>query len=139
MLPIKSSLGQRGLYTGSSHGVIAFTMRAAPLPDAVTTFIQRNASVIKRLQRELVGSSPGDDNEVALEDDAHRDELVQQPTVTVDEFWPSLQKLLDDADPKWNGENLVDRIHAFGPSQVGPNILFGRERRDGGKRRDTLS
>jgi len=142
MLTIKSPLGQRGLYRGSSHGIVTFTIGARPLPRAITTFLQRNTSVIERLIRDIAGSSathPADEEEAAAEGDAHRDELVQQPTVTVDEFWPALQKLLGDAGPEWNEKNLVDRIHAFGPNRVGPNILFGRERKNGAEGQDMLS
>ncbi|KAF8319037.1 translation elongation factor 2 [Clavulina sp. PMI_390] len=134
MLPVKSPLGQRGLYKGSSHNIVTFTIRARPLPESVTTFLQRNVSVIKRLQRDLThSSSSSSSDEVedeARDGDAHRDELVQQPTVTVDEFWGALEKLFDEETaPEWKGKgaSMVDRIRAFGPNGVGPNILFGRE------------
>lgn len=130
MLAVKSPLGQRGAYKGSSHGIVNFTIRAKPLPEAIIAFLQRNVSVIKRLQRDLVRSSTSlenDEDDEARDGDAHRDELVQQPSVTVDEFWPALEKLFEQAGPDWKAQGLVDRIRAFGPNGVGPNILFGRE------------
>jgi ribosome assembly protein 1 len=142
MLPIKSPFGQRGLYKGSSHGTVTFTIQARPLPHSITAFLQRNAGVIKQLLKDIVGSSPATytaNEDATVESDAHRDEPVQQPAVTVDEFWPALQKLLDDAGPEWKGKNLAERIHAFGPNRVGPNILFGRERENGTKGQDMLS
>lgn len=129
---MKSPLGQRGLYKASSHGIVNFTIQARPLPEVITSFLQRNVSIIKRLQRDLIRSSSAAESfegveEEARDGDAHRDELVQQPSVTVDEFWPALEKLFNEAGPDWKAKGLVDRIRAFGPNGVGPNILFGRD------------
>lgn len=135
MLAVKSPLGQRGLYQGSSHGIVTFTIRAKPLPETITAFLQRNVSIIKRLLRDSVLSSNStsykneseEDDEEARDGDAHRDELFQQPSVTMDEFWPALEKVFEQAGPDWKAKGLVDRIRAFGPNGVGPNLLFGRE------------
>lgn len=132
MLSIKSPLGQRGLYKGSSHGAVTFSLKARPLPEAVTAFLQRNVSVIKKLQRDVIritlssSNSEEIDDDEARDGDAHRDELVQQPSVSVDEFWPTLEKLFEQAGPDWKGKSLVDKIRAFGPNGIGSNILFGR-------------
>lgn len=146
MLAVKSPLGQRGLYQGSSHGIVTFTIRAKPLPETIIAFLQRNVSIIRRLQRDSVLNSNSNSNknqgeenyeeDEARDGDAHRDELFQLPSVTVDEFWPALEKVFEQAGPDWKGKGLVDRIRAFGPNGVGPNILFGR---DEGANHDQLS
>jgi ribosome assembly protein 1 len=141
MLPSKSPFGIRGAFKGKSQGIVSFTTRARPLPDGVTTFLRRNFTIAKILQRSVTiapaalsdgietfsllpsstaSSSDGDDSAYV---EVQQDELVQQPTVSnVDEFWVSLEKLLDEAGSDWTGS--VMRVWAFGPNKVGPNILF---------------
>lgn len=126
MLPTKSPLGIRGAFKGTSQGVVTFTTRARPLPDEITTFLQRNVFIIQKLQRErdvrtegattnghgfesLDGSAANGNAETKHEEDAQeeedgaaldtqQDELVQRPTVSsIDEFWTELGKLLDAA------------------------------------------
>ena len=134
MLPTKSPLGIRGAFKGTSHGVVSFTIRARPLPDAITIFLQRNVSIIKQVHLATTSTSPTSPSTTPLDGeeedqpdvDAQSDELVQRPTVSsIDEFWVQLEKLLDEAGPDFGeGKELAGRVWAFGPSRVGPNILF---------------
>ena len=139
MLPVKSPLGVRGAFKGSTAGVINFTIHAKPLPETVTRFLQTNVSILKRLWRDVqshasenkvvASDSNADasgDLEVETEDVRHimDSELAQKPSVTPEEFWPSLEKLLDVAGSEWQG--LIPSIWSFGPNHIGPNILFHR-------------
>jgi len=44
--------------------------------------------------------------------------------VKYEEFWPTLEGLLDEAGDEW--KDLTSSIWAFGPNRIGPNILFHR-------------
>lgn len=135
MLAVKSPLGQRGLYRGVSHGnVVTFTIRARPLPEAITSFLKRNVVVIRRLSRDVTAStsssssSSEEEIEEARTDNADSDNVLNdgQRAVAPDDFWPALQRILKDSSSEWNGWNeddLVGRVCAFGPRMKA--LFFG--------------
>jgi ribosome assembly protein 1 len=139
MLPTKSPLGIRGAYSGSTAGVINFTIRAKPLPETVTRFLQTNVSILKRLRRDVQAQTPenkggvsGTHSDVTGDLEAETEdvrrvvdgELARTPSVSLEEFWPSLEELLDAAGSEWQG--LTPSVWSFGPNHIGPNILFHR-------------
>jgi ribosome assembly protein 1 len=137
MAPPKTPQAPRGTISGSSsHSVVRFTIRAIPLPNTVTSFLQANISIIKRLQKDAQNqqglrddhtrqngngaAEEEDDEEAAIADG----DVVHKPTVRLEDFWTTLDKLLTAAGNDWKG--VADRIWTFGPKRVGPNILIDR-------------
>jgi len=131
MAPPKTPNAPRGTIHGASaHNVVNFTIRAAPLPESITSFLQSNVSILRKLHREggfsaqkkasKLPAEGGDD--LQEPDDAIDGEVVRKATVKLDEFWPALEKICKEAGGQW--ADVADRIWAFGPQHVGPNLLI---------------
>ncbi|SCV72655.1 BQ2448_4192 [Microbotryum intermedium] len=122
MAPPKVADRPRGTFLGSNQfGFVTFTVRAVPLPEAITTFLVANMSTLKRLQRDRrAGKSVDEDGVVESRGEA----LEGVEPVKPGEFWTELEALFKKAGRDWVG--LADQIWAFGPKRVGPNILVDR-------------
>ncbi|KDQ09890.1 hypothetical protein BOTBODRAFT_116551 [Botryobasidium botryosum FD-172 SS1] len=127
MAPPKTAGAPRGTIHGASaHSAVKFTIRAVPLPESVTEFLQANVSIVKRMynhENRLHGPKSSR-NEEEEGGDITGGDVAHKPTVRLEDFWPALEKLLVEAGGEWAG--VVDRIWAFGPNRVGPNILVDR-------------
>lgn len=123
MPPSKSLSGIRGTIQASSAlGVVTFTLRAVPLPESITAFLLANTSIIKQVQAESSSQNTQDQEDETEEENTG--ELARHSTVSRAEFWPALEKLLDEAGPEWKG--ITGHIAAFGPNRVGPNLLINQ-------------
>ncbi|CAG8760241.1 10288_t:CDS:2, partial [Acaulospora colombiana] len=144
MAPPKTPNAPRGTIHGSSaHSIATYTVRAIPLPQSITTFLQSNQSIIARLERisqheghehERVGppngnGGPGEattedafaaetEEEIAIS----QGELLQKPTVRVESFWPSFVDVMKKAGGEW--AKYASQVWAFGPNRTGPNLLL---------------
>jgi len=120
MAPPKSQGQKRGTILGSvQSGLVDFSIRAVPLPTDVTKFLAANMRTLKRLQRDRRQGQAEDDSEDISGDNVEGVEVVKP-----EEFWSTLEDLLQKAGREWAG--LADQIWAFGPRRVGPNILIDR-------------
>ncbi|KAG8903683.1 Cytoplasmic GTPase/eEF2-like protein (ribosomal biogenesis), partial [Tulasnella sp. 408] len=134
MAPPKTPNAKRGTIVGSTaQNLVTFTVRAVPLPQAITEFLLANVSILKRLHRESQQKKGGEaaprveegPQRDAVADDADiTDEISRQATVKPEDFWRSLDALCKKAGGEWL--DVADRIWAFGPHRVGPNILVDR-------------
>ncbi|KAI5478508.1 ribosome assembly protein 1 [Pseudohyphozyma bogoriensis] len=108
----------RGTILGSvQSGLVTFTIRAAPLPDKITSFLLANTETTKQLLR---------DRRVAKVDDdvVQVDVVGKEEVVKPEAFWPSLEAVCKSAGRDWAG--IADQIWAFGPRRVGANVLVDR-------------
>ncbi len=117
MVSSKGVDGVRGRFSGASvFSLVTFTVRAVLLPPSVIEFLQKNAGTLQTLladrQVQDVESA-----EVGASDAAAK---ATRP----DEFWLALVKVLEAAGPEWRA--VADNIWAFGPRQIGPNLLIDR-------------
>ncbi|XP_046678882.1 LOW QUALITY PROTEIN: elongation factor-like GTPase 1 [Homalodisca vitripennis] len=112
------------MYTANKQSVVK--LRAVPLPQDVTTFLENHQELIRTMDRHL---------------HAHGSELsetmqrltVQESTVTMGEktkkametFRTNLGDLLDKAGGVWSRSTL-EEIWCFGPRRCGPNLLINR-------------
>ena len=134
MAPPKYS-SKRGLVNGSNaHGLVKFSIRAAPLPKSLLEFILDNISILKKIQRErgnMAGGSAGDhDQDGGDDDDAEHDrsyddsgETFRKPSVSTDQFWTALEDVCKQTGGDWD-KGIVDRIWAFGPYKAGGCLLI---------------
>lgn len=138
MAPPKTPNAPRGTVNGSSsHSLATFTVRVIPMPEAITSFLQTNQSIISRLEREsqhdghehgtdvVPNGNPGDgldgmdvDEEAAVANG----ELLQKPNVKLENFWTAFQDVLKGAGGEW--AKRASHVWSFGPNRVGPNLLL---------------
>lgn len=129
MAPPKTQNAPRGTMHGTSaQGAVTFTIRATPLPEEITNFLQSNASIMRKWLREGHVQGQNGTTEFAPEGEtASEGEAIaeadssQVPTVKYADFWPTLTKLCTEAGGQW--VNLPSRIVATGPHHAGPNVL----------------
>lgn len=110
----------RGTVHGSSfQNLVAFTIRAAPLPDLVADFLRSNLTIVKRLLADRTRS-------VGVEDEAEEaatiGDILRVPTIHPEQFWGTFQAKCEEAGPEWAG--IVDNIWAMGPQAAGECLLI---------------
>ena len=125
------------MYGTASHGMGAFTVRAIPMPDSMTTFLQVNQAIISRLEREAQREGPDHQNyrdhaavegaeaDTSLGDEEAaiaKGEILQRPNVRLEEFWDAFHEIAKAAGGEWG--RRIDHVWAFGPNRVGPNMLL---------------
>jgi ribosome assembly protein 1 len=112
---------------------ITVRVRTRPLPAAVTEFLVQNSVSIKSLYSSKRGKEAEAAAEEGEEDKATRAKLK---LLELEELKQGLQKAFESAPSKerdvWAG--VVDKITAFGPRRVGPNLLIDATQ-EGGFRR----
>ena len=127
----------------TSSKQISIRLRVRPLPLTVTEFLQKNAGAIKRLyaerkahEQEADESDEDSDEESEDESEAGQNTAITADSedvgvvetgkaLTLEEFRTQLEAAFGDAKHEketWKG--VVDRIAAFGPRRIGPNMLI---------------
>ena len=140
MSPPKDSHLPRGTVVAvapSKH--ITVRIRTRPLPRAVTDFLVQNGASIKSLystrrdQEQAEGGGGGDDDG---DDGGEADEKLVHSGLKllgVDEVREGLQKAFGTAPAKerdiWAG--VLDKLTAFGPRRIGPNLLIDNTKEGG--------
>jgi ribosome assembly protein 1 len=129
--PKNPDLGRGGVLTVSASKQLTVRLRVVPLPTNVTEFFSKQVGTIKRLQaqkRAPAEPKPEANGELentqqATNTDAS-DEAREGSILSLKDFREELSKAFDEVKEDaelW--KNVVDRITAFGPRRIGPNIL----------------
>ncbi|TPR07459.1 short chain dehydrogenase family protein [Aspergillus niger] len=137
--PKNPELGRGGVQTTSSSKQLTMRLRVVPLPAAVTDFISKHVGTIKRLQTEKRRAAETQSNEEEqpsngtttvessqqMEASDATGEAREATSLSLKDFKQELAKLFEDeaTDDKGLWKDVVERITAFGPRRVGPNIL----------------
>lgn len=133
MAPTKTKDAPRGTILGSTtNSLVNFTIRAVPLPLKITSFLQANTVTMRRIQSDRRGARvAADDDDNSLDQVASKQlttagggEEDGAKEVKPEEFWAALEKICEECGRDWVG--LAERIWAFGPKRVGPNLLVDR-------------
>lgn len=136
--PKNPEFGRGSVLPVSTSKQMTIRLRVVPLPEAVTDFLSKQVGTIKRLQsekrtatEEISGadvSEAAGQNIQALEstDVDAAGEPRKGNVLSLREFRIELDKVFDQEikDDKELWKDVVDRITAFGPRRVGPNILI---------------
>lgn len=134
--------GQEGdargtVYVNVGNGVVKIRLRAKPLPGAVTDWLEANTATIRSLLERRGGSGGNVEDDAAAAAAAAASATTtgggaSQQVVPPSQFFATLASKLQKAgstakawDQEWKEEDLVDRIWAFGPRRVGPNLIIG--------------
>ncbi|KAG8530411.1 uncharacterized protein KY384_004913 [Bacidia gigantensis] len=133
MTPLKDKDLPRGtIISDTNSRQITLRLRTVPLPVSVTTFLEKNVASIRRLYAEQKAQQEKRQASAAEHQDESDEELEQENEsaevnvdfVSVLEFREKLRTAFAEANAEngmWN--NVVDKIAAFGPRRIGPNIL----------------
>ncbi|KAL4228082.1 Elongation factor-like GTPase 1 [Mactra antiquata] len=95
-------------------------IRALPLPQEVTNFLDDNQFLIKTLDQYMSAKL----SEKKKSENQIESRLKQSTKEAIKEFKDKLEELFKNAGKQWNG--CVEQIWAFGPKRVGPNILLNK-------------
>ncbi|KAJ5946278.1 hypothetical protein N7454_003117 [Penicillium verhagenii] len=126
--PKNPELGRGGLLTVSPSKQMTLRLRVVPLPEAVTDFLTKQVGTVKRLQLEKRNEAKSDEpvTESSQESTVDvADEAQEGSILSLIEFREELTKIFEKevTEDKELWKNVVDRITAFGPRRIGPNIL----------------
>lgn len=125
--PKNPDLGRGAVLTVSASKQMTLRLRVVPMPEAVTEFLTKQVGTIKQLQLEKRTEAEGK-TETDKEAEAVVDGTGEAPEghiLSKQEFREGLDKLFNEEvkEDKELWKNVVNRITAFGPRRVGPNIL----------------
>ncbi|KAJ5367577.1 Translation elongation/initiation factor/Ribosomal beta-barrel [Penicillium brevicompactum] len=125
--PKNPDLGRGAVLSVSASKQMTLRLRVVPMPEAVTEFLTKQVGTIKQLQLEKRSESEGK-TDAEKEAEAVVDGTGEAPEgqiLSKQEFREGLDKVFNDEvkEDKELWKNVVDRITAFGPRRVGPNIL----------------
>ncbi|KAF2825923.1 P-loop containing nucleoside triphosphate hydrolase protein [Ophiobolus disseminans] len=133
MNPPKDPNLPRGTVIGETAGKhVSVRLRVRPLPSSVTDFLGKNAGAIKRLYAERRAEEEGrtDENlhpEITSTEHDGMQEAEQREmghTLSLVDFKKQLQAAFAEAKGQkeiWT--DVIEKITAFGPRRIGPNIL----------------
>ncbi|KAE8380892.1 P-loop containing nucleoside triphosphate hydrolase protein [Aspergillus bertholletiae] len=129
--PKNPELGRGGVLAVSASKQLSIRLRVVPLPEAVTEFFTRQVGTIKRLQSQrraaaedkAANNTPDSTQQVETGDAT--DEAREGSVLSLKDFRNELNKVFDEEvkEDKELWKDIVDRIIAFGPRRVGPNVL----------------
>ncbi|KAI9816796.1 MAG: Cytoplasmic GTPase/eEF2-like protein (ribosomal biogenesis) [Pycnora praestabilis] len=132
MAPPKEKDHPRGTVAGvTASKQVTARLAVKPLPAAVTEFLAKHLGAIKRLYSERRAEEEGKrDNGIALSEVEEHDgvdesEALQTEVLSLVDFKKELRNALEEV----KGEkelwiDIVEKIVAFGPRRVGPNVLI---------------
>ncbi|KAL2865115.1 GTPase RIA1 [Aspergillus lucknowensis] len=130
--PKNPELGRGGVLTMSASKQLTIRLRVVPLPSEVTEFFTKHVGTIKRLQSEKrtakseaeLGALPSDGTQQVEAPDV-AGEAREGALLSLDNFKKELNKLFVDEVKEDKGlwKDVVERIIAFGPRRIGPNVL----------------
>jgi ribosome assembly protein 1 len=135
MSPAKGEGGVRGAVAATTPSKqVSIRIRVRPLPVEVTEFLLKNSGSIKRLYAERRGNeaevaAAATESADAAAEGADSDTSKTEKAaalLSLPEFCEGLQKAFDEVEGAekdvWAG--IVEKIAAFGPRRIGPNLLI---------------
>jgi ribosome assembly protein 1 len=133
--PKNPELGRGGVLAVSPSKQLTMRLRVVPLPEAVTDFFTKHIGTIKRLQSQqrtaaedksgAQAANGTSNNSPQVETGDATDEAREGSVLSLKDFRQELNKVFEEEvkDDRGLWKDIVDRITAFGPRMVGPNIL----------------
>ncbi|KAJ6102803.1 hypothetical protein N7486_005230 [Penicillium sp. IBT 16267x] len=121
-------LGRGGVLAVSPSKQMTLRLRVVPLPEAVTEFLTKQVGTVKRLQSEKRAETKSDEPATENGQEANvdaADEAQEGSVLSLVQFREELTEIFEKEvkEDKELWKNVVDRITAFGPRRIGPNIL----------------
>lgn len=132
----EGNLPRGTIVSATANKQVSIRVRVRPLPAEVTEFLGKNAAVVKRLYSEKSGAVEETKQDEQMAEEGEEQDGAEETDVLETDTKMSLEEFnsqLRDAFGKAKGErdtwkNVIERIAAFGPGRVGPNILVDTTR-----------
>jgi ribosome assembly protein 1 len=136
MNPPKDPALGRGRVEGlTTSKQVSVRLRVVPLPAPVTEFLVKHTGAVKRLYSERVAQEqektttgePGADQEEVGEQEIEAEDTSAEAgqVLSTEEFKAGLSKAFEEEKhEKEIWKDVVEKITAFGPRRVGPNLLI---------------
>ncbi|KAJ5243024.1 Ribosome assembly protein 1 [Penicillium citrinum] len=131
--PKDSEMGRGGVCMVSGSKQMTIRLRVLPLPEAVTDFLTKQVGTIKKLHSDKRSAAEETSAKAAVEGDGQAadgtssdaaGEAREGNILSLKDFRSELEKIYKEAgESERLGKDLVEKIIAFGPRRVGPNIL----------------
>lgn len=137
--PRDPTLGRGRVEALTTSKQVSVRLRVVPLPAPVTEFLVKHTGAVRRLYSERVAqeqernNNAGADGDIAAEgEEIGEQEIEAEDTsaeagqvLSKDEFREGLTKAFaEEKHDKEIWKDVVDKITAFGPRRVGPNLLI---------------
>lgn len=132
--PTNKEVGRGSVVGVTSSKQVSITLRVRPLPDNVTEFLLKNSGAIKRLYNEKKAAAEGtavSESGDVQEDVDIDDDVRDGKGLSHDELKQQLQAALETGKGREAWKGVIDKIAAFGPKRIGPNLLIDATK-DGG-------
>ncbi|KAK8076599.1 elongation factor 2 [Apiospora phragmitis] len=132
--PANKELGRGAVVGVTSSKQVSITLRVRPLPDNVTEFLLKNSGAIKRLYNEKKAAAEGTEISESgdVQEDVDIDDDVRDgKALSHDELKQQLHAALETGKGREAWKGVIDKIAAFGPKRIGPNLLIDATK-DGG-------
>jgi ribosome assembly protein 1 len=128
--PKNPELGRGGVLAVSASKQLSIRLRVVPLPEVVTDFFTKHVGTIQRLQSEKRTNKEGENSSLPT-DSTQQDEATdaagearEVTLLSLDEYKKELNKTFEEVrEDKELWKDIVNRIIAFGPRRIGPNVL----------------
>ncbi|KAG9307484.1 hypothetical protein G9A89_017314 [Geosiphon pyriformis] len=118
---VNISRGQVRLSTPNKYCTLK--VRTVPLPPNVNEFLNANVITVKSMLEEREWRNKGYTS-VAYDEEALKEVAIKKERVLkTDEFFTLLEAEFNKAADKETWKDVLEKIWAFGPKRVGPNIL----------------
>lgn len=131
MAPPKNKDLPRGTVVGvTASKQLTVRVNVRPLPEQVTDYLGKNSNAIRRLHAQGKAMNVAEEGADVLEDGPEQDDTsgetssLETGQLSLAEFRRGLKQAFVEAKADqsvWG--NVLDRVVAFGPRRVGPNIL----------------
>ncbi|PWN24480.1 hypothetical protein BDZ90DRAFT_235026 [Jaminaea rosea] len=119
------------------NGAVTCKVRAKPLPEQITMWLEANAKSVRALGDAKAAAAGGATEEdattvAATAGSSTGASSAAAKALSPEAFFSQLSALFVKAgstakswDQEWKEPDLVERIWAFGPRRIGPNVLIG--------------
>ena len=121
MASCKAKDAPRGTVHGTVlSGLVKFNVRAIPLPPSIIEYLQSHTASIANMLSQR--GRQADEDAASEARDAVEGMQEHGRTLTSEQFWTELERLLTKSGGEWAG--AADRIWGFGPKRMGANLLL---------------
>ncbi|KAK6074453.1 Ribosome assembly protein 1 [Seiridium cupressi] len=122
--PVNKERGRGAVVGVTNSKQVSITLRVRPLPENVTAFLLKNSGAITKLYSERMGKDE-DLNGVAYQEAIETDnDILEGKGLSYEDLKTQLQAVLENGKGREAWKGSIDKISAFGPRRIGPNILL---------------